>query len=50
MVRSEYYDGFELLCLDEEDSIWSDGDTIQEIKEDLVCSAVRNNLQKIRII
>ena len=41
---------FELLCLDEEDTIWDDGDTIEEIKESLMCSVIKNRLQDIIII
>ena len=41
---------FELTDLDEEDAIWNDGDTIEEIKEDLVCSAIRSRFQKIILI
>jgi len=43
-------DEFELICLDEEDAIWNDGDTIEEIKEDLMCSAIWNRFQKIRLL
>ena len=44
------YEEFELIDLDEEDAIWNDGDTIEEIKEDLMCSAIWNRFQKIRLI
>lgn len=43
-------EAFELACLSEEDTIWNDGETIEEIKEDLLCSAIRNRYQKIRLV
>ena len=43
-------EAFELVCLSEEDTIWNDGETIEEIKEDLLCSAIRNRYQKIRLV
>jgi len=48
---SEYsHDEYELLCLTEEDAIWNDGETIEDIKKDLVCCAVKGCFQDINII
>lgn len=44
------YEMFELTCLDEEDTIWNDGNSIEEIKEDLICSAIRGMYQGIELI
>jgi len=44
------YEWYELLCLDEENAIWDDGDTIKDIKEHLLCSAIRCSYQKIRLV
>jgi len=44
------YEGFELTDLDEDDSVWDDGDTIEEIKEDLMWWVIKGRFQKIRLI
>jgi chaperone required for assembly of F1-ATPase len=41
---------FELTDLDEKYTIWGDGETIEDIKEDLMCSAIWNRFQKIRLL
>lgn len=51
LKTSEYsHDEYELLCLTEKDAIWNDGETIEDIKESLVCCAVRGYFQDINII
>jgi len=48
---NEYgYTEWELTCLDEENAIWDCNDTLEDIKESLVCNAVRSSYQKIRFV
>jgi len=48
---NEYdYIEWELTCLDEENAIWDCNDTLEDIKEGLVCGAVRGMYQKIRLV
>ena len=44
------HEGYELTDLDEDDSVWDDGDTIEEIKEDLMWWVIKGRFQKIRLI
>jgi len=46
----EEFKDFNLDCLDKENEIWDFGDTIEDIKESLVCDAVRSKYQKIRLV
>ena len=46
----EEFKDFNLECLDEKDAIWDFGETIENVKEGLVCDAVRYKYQKIRLI
>jgi len=46
----EEYEEFELTDLNKSNTIWNDGDTIEQIKEDLMFSAIKNHFQKIRLI
>jgi hypothetical protein len=49
--ESEYtYNGFELVCITEEDAIWNDYDSLDDIKAELICDAVKNFLQDINIL
>ena len=45
----EEFKDFNLECLDKENEIWDFGDTLENVKEWLVCNAVRNKYQKIRL-
>lgn len=47
---SEWSDNnFELVCLTDEDTIWNDYDSFNDMKEDLICNAVRGRFQDINI-
>ena len=50
LIYDESGEYYELLCLDEKDAIWDDGNTIKEIKEGLVYNAVKSIYQKIRLL
>jgi len=41
---------FELTDLDEKYTIWGDGETIEDIKEDLMWDAIKGRVQKIILI
>jgi len=43
------YTEWELTCLDEENAIWDCNETLDDIKEDLLCGAIRGSYQKIRL-
>jgi len=46
----EEFKDFGLECLDEENVIWDFGDTVENVKENLVCDAVKGKYQKIRLV
>ena len=46
----EEFKDFNLECLNEEDTIWDFGETIENVKESLVCDAVKGKYQKIRLM
>jgi len=50
VVYNKENENYELLCLDEENAIWDDGETIKDIKELLVCDSIVNRYEKIRLI
>jgi len=46
----EEFKDFNLECLDKENEIWDFGNTIENVKEELVCDAVKEKYQKLRLI
>ena len=46
----EEFKDFNLECLDKENEIWDFGNTIESVKENLVCDAIKEKYQKIRLI
>ena len=50
VVYNKENENYELLCLDEENAIWDDGETIKDIKELLMCDSIVNRYEKIRLI
>ena len=50
VVYNKENENYELLCLDEENAIWDDGETIKDIKELLACDSIVNRYEKIRLI
>ena len=50
VVYNKENKNYELLCLDEENAIWDDGETIKDIKELLACDSIVNRYEKIRLI
>ena len=46
----EEFKDFGLECLDEENVIWDFGDTVENVKEGLVCDVVKSKYQKIRLV
>jgi len=50
VVYNKENENYELLCLDEENAIWDDGETIKDIKEILVCDSIVNRYEKIRLV
>lgn len=49
-VRDDGYGCIELVCLTEENAIWNDAEFIDDLREDLICSAVRGHYQDIRLV
>jgi len=50
VVYNKENENYELLCFDEENAIWDDGETIKDIKELLMCDSIVNRYEKIRLI
>jgi len=46
----EEFKDFGLECLDEKDTIWDFGETIENVKEGLVCDAIKSKYHKIRLV
>lgn len=45
------FEDIELISLDEKDSIWgSCGETIEEVRSDLLCGGIREHYQSITIV
>ena len=50
VVYNKENENYELLCLDEENAIWDDGETIKDIKVLLVYDAIVNRYEKIKLM
>ena len=45
------FEDIELISLEEKNTVWgSCGETIEEIKQDLLCGLIRNNYQYIKVL
>lgn len=45
------FEDIELICLDEEDTIWgTHGDTIEELKEDLLCDGIKGRYLDLEVL
>jgi hypothetical protein len=49
-VKQDGYDWLELVCLTEDDAIWNDAENLEDLREELIHSAVSGNFQDIELV